>query len=503
MRSHTLVLDQTSALLTYATLLVVLLISALVVALSVSGRLAAFGEAFEHFVIELFRGAANRLHSLQEQLKAFASDARNAGKFFAAILCLLVAGAVAVANYHVLYFSFELLLPVGDALTTAAVTYVALKAVAGILVHFLDKGAARRLVIATILVASLCATALAYMRAVAMMEVSKATTLTDSGENVLTINTNFAAGNEQTSEPIAEPISPDSEVLVGPFLLEGLIVAAIALVIDTFELLCVFGALQLSIAGVVSFVCLPVRLPLAITKEAFSLTHQTGLAAVISIAVRAILETPKIVTLWFFRILVKLSLLTITGFKSGAMALWIGMGVAIVRWRKRDIYRLRLSGVVERVALREANRRSEIRSSKDCDDDYRTSRRRSFQLENKFAEDELTADLKHRAEINRALRASGSAILAQNLEKVETVFDNCAALLKNEILARGHTSSTVAADTLAPTVTQAITEQYQRMTEPPIIPSKQVIRLEPSLRRNGGSLKPNSRETTTHSTTKS
>jgi hypothetical protein len=361
MRSHILL----SSLLSYAALLLVLLVPLLVVALSVSGRLAAFGEAFEYFIAEWFRAVANRLHSLQERLKAFASDAPNAGKFFSAILCLVVAVAVAVANYHILLFSFQFLLPVGDALTTAAITYVALRGVAGILIHFLDKGAARRIVIATILVASLCATTLAYMRAAAMTELSTATTLIESNGNEVKINTNLADGNNQTPEPAEqaiEPVTSDSGKLFGIFSPEGLLVAAIALVIDTFELLCIFGALKLSIAGVVSFVCLPVRLPVAITKEAFWLTHQTGLAALISIAVRALLETPKIIVLFSLRALKRLSLLAITALKSGAVALRKTGNVAMVRWRMRHIHRARRQGALERVELREENRRKEIRS---------------------------------------------------------------------------------------------------------------------------------------------
>ena len=491
MRSQSLLLFQTSSLLSYAALLLILLVPALVVALSVSGRLAAFGEAFDHFVTELFRAIANRLQSLQERLRAFASDAPNAGKFFSAILCLVVAVAVAVANYHVLLFSFELLLPVGDALTTAAITYVSLRAIAGILIHFLDKGAARRIVIATILVASLCATTLAYMRAAAMTEVSNDTTLIDSNENVVRISPNLAEENNEASEPVepaAEPITADSEWLFG-LSLEGLIVAAIALIIDTFELLCIFGALKLSIAGVVWFVCLPVRLPLVITKETFGLIHQTGLAALISTAVRALLETPKIIVLGSVRALKKLSLFTITKLKKGVVALWKNGRLAIVLWRKRHIHQARRRAVLNRVLLREENRQAAIRSGNAYTDDYRASMRRSYQLENTFAEQELTADLEHRAQINRALRAKGFSILAQNLEEVELVFDDFSAQIKQGVLANSQAHGTAAADDLATTVAHAITAQYQRMSEPPVIPSKHVTRLDPALRKNGNGVK--------------
>jgi hypothetical protein len=115
--------------------------------------------------------------------------------------------------------------------------------------------------------------------------------------------------------------------------------------------------------------------------------------------------------------------------------------------------------------------------------------RRSYQLENHFAEHELAADLEHRAEINRTLRARGFSILEQNLAAVEFVFDDFSAQIKEGLLANSHVHGTAAADDLATTVTHALTAHYQRITEPPVIPSRHVTRLEPSLRSNGNGVK--------------
>jgi hypothetical protein len=396
---------------------------ALMVALAVSGRIADFGEAFEHFLTQLFRLPALYLKTLHADLRAFAAEPLNAARFIGAILCLVVAGGVAVSNFVVLQFSFQLLLPDGQALTAVAVTYVALKAVTGVMVHFLGKGHARRIVIATLSLSIVCSTVLAYQRARALSEVNSALQANERTEAVVKLNGDFASPTNPAVEP-TESVDAAPSNAAGPFgmfSLEAALVAAIALVIDCFELLCMFGALWLSTAGVVSFVCLPLRLPLAVVKNTFLLIDQTSLARLISIVFKALLETPRIIVLAVFEVSKKFSLFLLRELKVVAGEIYHHGVAAIARWRMRRIYRLRHAGVWERAKLIENDKCAAIRFRNDCADDQRAAERRSLQLQARFAEQELIADLEHKSELNRAIRTKASAVLAQNLERVESL----------------------------------------------------------------------------------
>jgi hypothetical protein len=395
----------------------------LVLALAVSGRIADFGEAFEHFLTQLFRSPAVYFKTLHDDLRAFAADPVNAARFFGAILCLVVAVGVAIGNYFVIRFSFELLLPAGEALTAVAISYVFLKAVAGVMVHFLGKGLARRIVIFALLLSSFCSMVLAYQRAVALSEVNNALQSSEQTKAVITIDDNFALPTSSTVDPIepvaAAPSNPSGPL--GMFSLEAALVAVIALVIDLFELLCVFGALSLSTAGVVSFVCLPFRVLLAVVKNTFLLVDQTSLARLISIVVKALLETPRIIVPAVLKVLKKLSLFLLEELKAIAVAIYHHGLAAIARWRKRRIYKLRAAAVLERVKSIESNKLAAIQFRNDCADDQRASERKRLQLQARFAEQELIADLEHKAALNRAIRVKTASVLEQNLERVESL----------------------------------------------------------------------------------
>jgi hypothetical protein len=402
-------------------LISVLSLLVLVLSLAVSGRIADFGAAFENFITQLFRIPAVYLKGLHADLKAFAADTVSAARFLGAILCLVVAIGVAYANYEVLSFSFQLLLPVGTALTGVALSYVALKAVAGVMLDFLGKGPARQLVIVILVLSTLCSTVLAYQRALALSEANAALQSSERTEAEVKVNGDFVAASpavEPTNHVNAAPSNSGGPL--GMFSREAGLVAAIALVIDLFELLCVFGALRLSTAGVVSFVCLPVQLPLTIARNTFYLIDQTSLAQVFSIIVKALLETPKIIVLAVFEVSKKFTLFLLKQIKVIAIETHHQGLAAIARWRKRRFHQLRRAEMWKRLALLENNKQAAIQFKKDCADDQRSAERRSLQLKAKFAEQELIADLEHRAEINRAIRAKAPYLLAQNLERVES-----------------------------------------------------------------------------------
>jgi hypothetical protein len=470
------------------------------ISLSVSGRLTEFAEAFAYCLSKMARVPALRLYRLQCQLKAFTSDSTKAAMFFGSILCLLVAIGVAIANYQVLKFSFELFLPTGEALTAIAACYVLLKAVAGILIHFLEKGYARSLVIATILAASLCATSLAYMRALALSEASNIESGTTSSENTVKINRDLLSEPNQPSEPLEQAVetstgsvSPDSGWF-GPGSREALLVASVSLIIDTFELLCVFGALRLSTAGVVWLVCLPAIFPLTIAREAFLLISRTRLTTVVSISMRALVESPLIIAVSTTAALQRFVTFAIRELKLVGPEVVKLSRSAIMYWRKRHIYRLRRDAVSERIALREANRRAKLESEKHCDDDERASTRRSLQTGNEFLEMERAADLEHRAKINQAFRAKAVAVLTQHLERVETLFDEYSQVVVQEALEKRHDVGASVATGVAEKITQTIQAQCFRMTEPPVIPASHYSDFrfdEPRFQQqNGGRPKP-------------
>jgi hypothetical protein len=457
--------------------LLIALVVALVVliSLTVSGRVTDFAKAFEYCISRMARVLAIRLYRLQRQLKAFTSDSAKAAKFFGAILCLLVAVGVAIANYAILEFSFQLFLPAGEALTAIAACYVLLKAVAGILIHFLEKGWARSIVIATILAASLCATSLAYMRALALSEANDIESVTTPIENPVKVNPNLLSEQDQESPPIEQEVkasdSSDSGWF-GPDSREALLVAAVSLIIDTFELLCVFGALKLSTAGVVSLVIFPAIFPLTIVKEAFWLINRTRITSVISIPIQAFVESPRIIVVSTASALRRFSAFAIRELKLAGPEVAKQLRAALIHWRKRHIFRLKRDAALDRIALREANRRAKLESENNCADDERTSTRRNLQAGNEFLEEELAADLEHRAHINQALRAKATAVLTQNLDRVEMLFDEYSQVVVQEALQKSHEAGALAAGDVAEKITQTITEQYVQMTEPPVIPAR-------------------------------
>jgi hypothetical protein len=141
----------------------------------------------------------------------------------------------------------------------------------------------------------------------------------------------------------------------------------------------------------------------------------------ISIVVKALLETPRIIVPAVLKVLKKLSLFLLEELKAIAVAIYHHGLAAIARWRKRRIYKLRAAAVLERVKSIESNKLAAIQFRNDCADDQRASERKRLQLQARFAEQELIADLEHKAALNRAIRVKTASVLEQNLERVESL----------------------------------------------------------------------------------
>jgi len=279
---------------------IMILVAVLLLALllNVSGQLKAFSDSLEEFLRELIHIPALRLNGLQAIIKA-RMDKEEAAKFLAAVFCFVLAIGVALANYMVVKFSFELILPVNEALTTLAAAFVALKGGAGILLHFFESRSMRLAVVVSLIFASGCGMTLAYKRALAIQELSNnssALSVTASLEEGVKVNEavlgKLRQAGELTSQANTPAVRLESSVTAWLFSLEAPLVAAINLVMDIFEVLCIYGALYLSAKGVVWAVCLPIQLPVGIGKEFLLLIHRTKLMKVISVLLRASLEAP-------------------------------------------------------------------------------------------------------------------------------------------------------------------------------------------------------------------
>ena len=141
----------------------------------------------------------------------------------------------------------------------------------------------------------------------------------------------------------------------------------------------------------------------------------------ISIVVKALIETPRIIVPAVLELSKKLSLFLLEELKAIAIATYQQGLAAIARWRKRRIYKLRAAAVLQRVKLVESDTQAAIQFRNDCADDQRASERKCLQLQARFTEQELIADLEHKAALNRAIRVKTASVLKQNLEKVESL----------------------------------------------------------------------------------
>jgi len=346
------------------------------------------------------------------------AEREGAAKFLAAVFCLLLAVCVALANYVIVSFSFELLLPVSETSAALAAAFVALKGGAGVLFHFFESRAARLAVAAALALSSGCGVTLAYKRALAVEEMSRAAALSDaaSEEGGVTVNAalqGVLSRPEESPEPAVTPAA-------GPASTGAPLVEAINLVMDMFEVLCVYGAFHLSAKGVVWACCLPLQLPLWLGKEGLLLLHRTRLTRPISILTQASFEAPYVVLAATLRATLRL-LRSVAGRAlrvAAVLPAW--QRDAPARWRMREIKTVRRAGALRRVRLREAHKT-----------------------------EGLAAALGHRRRASEQLHLTVLSALRDNLGRVEKLFASISTNLAGRAEAKAEMFCDARGDALA------------------------------------------------------
>lgn len=439
--------------------------------LIVSGQSGAFVEALEYSLRELIHIFALRLSRLHAVIKVQTSRSE-AARSLVSVFCFMVAIGAALASYVLVKFSFELLLPVGDVLTPVVVVFVVLKGAGGMLLHFFERRWLRLAVILALILAAACSLTVAYKRTLAIQELNNnASTVLLPGQSIDGVKVNEAILRDlppadravlETRTPTADPTSSISTWL---FAQEALMVAAITLVIDAFEIICIFAAFHLSANAVVWVLCLPMRLPIGLAKEGLWLIDRTKLTRVISVLIAASLEAPKIIVAAALKMIGKVLHSTVEeARKAAAVFISAGRGL-LAQWRKREITRARRNGVVERARLRESRKTADVRGVKERADDRLSSRLEVQQRENEFDKNERRATLEHHARMNQMRRDKGLLVFDQNLGEFEALFATFSAKLADAAGKNAEGFQVAKAATVADEVTKALSEQFKKMVE--------------------------------------
>jgi hypothetical protein len=436
--------------------------------LSVSGQRKAFSEALEHFLRESIYHTALRLSRLQTISKAKVNKLETV-KSSVALMCFVMAIGVAVASFEIIKFSLELLLPISGKLALVALVFCALKGVGGILLHFFEGHRARKVVAVTLILGILVGVILACRRTLALQElnnIATAVSVVDSPRDGVIVNGAILDDLRQSNESAPQVTSPsghpESSLVTSFFSLDVMLVGAMTLVMDMFEILCIFGAFHLSANAVVWALSLPLTLPVGLAKEGLWLIFRSGLMRVISILIQAALEAPVLIAISARAMIRSAFSKTTEAIRRIAGALIASWREQLVHWRRRKITRLRRRWMLERLRLHESHKTAETRALKERNDDRLASMLRRQQMENQFHERELKATLEHSAMVGKMLRDKGTSALDQKLEET---FARTSADLVDKATTKAERWCESEAEIAAEEATKAIATQLKKLSD--------------------------------------
>jgi len=422
--------------------MIIILILLMSLFLGLSGNLDGFCKALAFSLPRLIEVPARRLGDLIDTIRKTKSE--KALEFIAAAICFPLAIGLAVANYYVVRFSLELFLTdFGSALTITAATFVVLKGAAGMLLHVLPRKV-KFVIVPTLIAACVCGAYLAYSRAEAMQEDKKnASASALAPESGVMINGGVLGDLTTTAAPAPQPdSSPAGSWVAQLFSKEAAFVATLAVILDVFEIICVYGAFHLSAKLSALAIFWPLTLALTIVSEVVGFVKETQLMNVVAIMATSTLTALNTLIAGVARGIRDLSLAAADGAKKIAARMresWRNLRHNIRHWKARSIIS---KGVLERLRIRESEKVDQLRirrSEKGMEaidlliraEDLRQSTRVMKQAEHKFNQSELSRDLWDREQMNKKLRDTATSALVTNLDKMASL----ATLIGDELMA--------------------------------------------------------------------
>ena len=395
--------------------LVIILILLFSLFLGLSDKLGAFCNALEFTLPKLIEVPASRLRELKFTIQRTEGETRL--KFIAAAICFPLAIVVAVVNFHIVRFSLELsLTEYQGALTFLAAALVALKGASGMLLHVLKSRLVRFVIVFLLLAACVVGAFLAYRRAEAMQEDKRIAPVSAAApESGVMINEGVLGNLTATNAPAPQP-DPSSagSLLVGLFSKEPIFVAALAVILDLFEIICIYGAFHSSASAIIWLL----TLPLTIANEVFGFVKETQLMNVIAIFATATLTALNTLITGAARVIRELSVAAMEGGKKIAASIREScrkLRDYIKRWKERKIER---ENFLYQLRIRESEKIMEEFDRWSQTEEQRQSTRAMKQEEHKFNQSELRQNLEHREQMNKELRDTATSALVTNLDKM-------------------------------------------------------------------------------------